>query len=46
VQLKLTRVGRQIAQSGVRRLRGVMDIRNVAQTAVERTPVRIRIKRR
>ena len=45
VRLKLTKAGRRIAQSGVTRLRGVMDIQNVAQTAVERTPqVRIRIK--
>ena len=38
VRLKLTRAGRRIARSGVTRLRGVMDIQNVARTAVERTP--------
>ena len=47
VRLKLTKAGRRIARSGVTRLRGVMDIQNVAQTAVQRTPgARIRIKRR
>lgn len=47
VRLKLTKAGRRIAQSGVTKLRGVMDIQNVAQTAVVRTPqVRIRIRRR
>lgn len=46
VRLKLTKAGRRIAQSSVTRLRGVMDIQNVAQTAVVRTQVRLRIKRR
>lgn len=46
VPLKLTKAGRRIAQSGVTKVRGVMDIQNVAQTAVVRTQVRIRIKRR
>jgi len=46
VRLKLTKAGRRIARSGVTKLRGVMDIQNVAQTAVVRTGVRIRIKRR
>ncbi|CAN5888528.1 hypothetical protein BH20PSE1_BH20PSE1_14630 [soil metagenome] len=46
VRLKLTKAGRRIAQSSVTRLRGVMDIQNVAQTAVVRTQVRLRFKRR
>lgn len=46
VRLRLTKAGARIARSGVTRLGGVMNIQNVARTAVEGTPVRIRIKRR
>jgi hypothetical protein len=46
VSLKLTPRGRQIARSGTKRLRGVMEISNVGGTAIATTPVRLRVRRR
>ncbi len=45
VKLKLTKTGRKIARSGARRLRGIMEIRNVAGPVIGSTPVRIRLKK-
>lgn len=45
VRLRLTKRGREIARSGTRRLRGVMEISNVGGTAIAATPVRLRLRR-
>lgn len=44
VRLRLTPRGREIAQSGKRRLRGVFEIRNTPGTLIGRTPVTIRLR--
>jgi len=44
VKLKITKKGRTIARSGVKKLRGVMSISNVAGSATLRIPVRIKLK--
>ncbi|MGI8426633.1 MAG: hypothetical protein ACR2M4_08585 [Actinomycetota bacterium] len=44
VRLKFTKRGKKIAQSGAKRLMGILEIRNVAGPAIGRTPVRIRLK--
>ncbi|MDQ3773924.1 MAG: hypothetical protein M3461_05940 [Pseudomonadota bacterium] len=44
VKLRLTTRGRRIARSGVKRLRGTMEIKNVAGFPTVRIPIRIRIK--
>ena len=44
VKLKITKKGRRIAQSGVKKLRGVMSISNVAGSATLRMPIRIKLK--
>ncbi len=46
VTLRLTNRGRRIAKTGSRRLRGVAEIRNTSGTAIDGTPVSIRIRRR
>ena len=46
VRLKLTKRGRQFVRSGKKKkLRGVMEIRNVAGTSLSAIPITIRIKR-
>ena len=46
VRLKLTKRGRQFVRSGTKkRLRGVMEISNVAGTSLSAIPITIRIKR-
>ncbi|MGH9896435.1 MAG: hypothetical protein ACREA0_31450, partial [bacterium] len=45
VRLKLTARGRQFVRSGTKkRLKGVMEIRNVAGTAINQIPVTLRLK--
>lgn len=44
VKLKLTKKGRQVAQSGTKKLKGVMSISNVAGFAALRIPIKIKFK--
>lgn len=46
VPLRRTRTGKRIAQSGRRKLVGVIEIRSNAGTSISSTPVTIRIRRR
>jgi hypothetical protein len=44
VRLKITPRGKKIARSGAKRLRGILEIGNVAGPAIGSTPVQIRLK--
>jgi hypothetical protein len=44
VRIKITPRGKKIARSGAKRLRGILEIRNVAGSAISSTPVQIRLK--
>ncbi len=44
MRLRLTPRGREIAESGKRRLRGVFEIRNTPGDLIDTTPVTIRLR--
>lgn len=46
VRLTLTRQGRRIVRSGVTRIRGTLQIQNLARSGVTAAPIRLRIRKR